>query len=350
MSNAILAPSFLPTSAVFEMTYNCNHKCLFCSCPWEAPEPVYEKSTELTIEEWKQCAKKLVDMGVSSISYTGGEPLMKKGILELIEYVSTLEAKHINEDLETELKPPHQFLISNGQLMTDEVLQLAKNLDISVSFSLPGLKTYHQHTKNGEPDTILQWFAKAKKMGITTTVNIAVTKYNLPELFETISNALIAGADTLLLNRFLPGGRGLKHVEELFLDESQIKQMLSTADEVLIKANRTGSVGTELPKCLLKDKDYKNLTVGTQCSAAVEFFVIGPEGRIRTCNHSPIQMNHFSEIEKLKDHPYWKKFVFKGYHPAMCTGCDLLYQCDGGCREAAHVFSGSLDSKDPVFC
>ncbi len=349
MSNAILAPSFLPSSAVFEMTYKCNHKCLFCSCPWEAPDPIYKKEPELSIEEWKVCAKKLVDMGVASISYTGGEPLMKKGIIELIKYVSSLDAKHVNKELETEIKPPHQFLISNGQLMTDEVLELAKELDINVSFSLPGLKSYHKHTENGEPDKILELFTKTKKLGITTTVNIAVTKHNLPELFETISNALIAGADTLLLNRFLPGGRGLKYVDELFLEEKQILEMLETADKVLIKANRNGSVGTELPKCIIEDKEYQNLKVGTQCSAAVDFFVIGPEGRVRTCNHSHVQLEHFTEIENLKDNPYWKKFVFKRYHPEMCKDCDILYQCDGGCREAAHVYSGALNCSDPVF-
>ena len=37
MSNtARLAPSFLPATAVLEMTYRCNHACLFCSCPWYA--------------------------------------------------------------------------------------------------------------------------------------------------------------------------------------------------------------------------------------------------------------------------------------------------------------------------
>ena len=65
-------------------------------------------------------------------------------------------------------------------------------------------------------------------------------------------------------------------------------QMLIIAENVLRKSNRYGNVGTELPFCLIKDLKFTNLTVGTRCAAATGFFVVGPEGKIRTCNHSPV--------------------------------------------------------------
>jgi radical SAM protein with 4Fe4S-binding SPASM domain len=229
------------------------------------------------------------------------------------------------------------------------MLVFLKKHNINLSMSLPGLKTYHQHTKNGEYEKILNLFRQAKELGITTTVNIAATKLNLNELYETISNAILAGADTLLLNRFLPGGRGMLNVDELFLDKEETKKMLSTAEDVLQKANRFGSVGTELPICLIKDMKFTNLTVGTRCAAAVGFFVVGPEGRIRVCNHSPVQLCHYSEIEKLKTDEYWKKFVFKKYLPENCLNCELNNSCDGGCREAAHIYSNELKAEDPLF-
>ena len=101
-------------------------------------------------------------------------------------------------------------------------------------------------------------------MGITTTVNITVTKKNLFELYETISEALIAGADSLLLNRFLPGGRGLKYAKELLLSIEDINKMLDIAEEVLKTANRKGSVGTELPKCIIDTSKYSYLKVSTK--------------------------------------------------------------------------------------
>jgi len=349
MENRKTAPSFLPTSAVLEMTYACNHKCLFCSCPWEYPQSNYQKGNLLTLDEWKDCIKKLIDMGVCNISYTGGEPLLNPHIKEIIAYTASLKAKFVNEDLEIEEKEPYQYLISNGQLLDYEMLLFIKKHNINLSMSLPGLKTYHQHTQNGDYEKILGLFRQAKELEINTTVNIACTKLNLNELYETISNALLAGANTLLINRFLPGGRGMLNVDELFLSKEETVQMMTIAEEVLRKANRFGSVGTELPICLIDKMKFTNLTVGTTCAAAVGFFVVGPEGRIRTCNHSPVQLYHYSEIEKLKTDDYWKTFVFKKFLPDNCLHCELNHSCDGGCREAAHIYTNNLKGDDPVF-
>ncbi|MBN2681046.1 MAG: radical SAM protein [Bacteroidales bacterium] len=349
MISSILAPSFLPISAVLEMTYKCNHTCLFCSCPWEAPNSEYATNKEQTIEQWKQSLEKLVEMGVISFSFTGGEPFLKEGIFEIIEFASGLKARHIDKNLNETLSPPNLFVISNGQLIDKSTLEFIKKHNIQLSLSLPGLETYKQHTGSGNPQKILDLFSMANELGITTTANISVTKINFFELEETISYALLAGASNILLNRFLPGGRGLKHVDELLLSSEQVENMLITADSILRTANRNGSVGTELPLCLVLNKKFTNLRVGTRCSAAKDFFVLSPDGHIRTCNHSPVKLEHISEIEKLKHNPYWKHFVFREYHPQMCESCTLISNCDGGCREAAHVYRGKLTSNDPLF-
>lgn len=347
MDHREFAHSFLPNSAVLEMTYKCNHMCLFCSCPWENKNGNYQKEDELSLEEWKNCIVKLVDMGVCNFSFTGGEPLLNKNIKEIIQFVNTLVAKHT--DGLNEKSAPTQFLISNGQLMNEDFLVFLKENNVNLSLSMPGLKTYHQHTQNGEAAKILSLLEMAKNLGINTTVNITATKINLSELYETISKALLAGANTLLLNRFLPGGRGMEYTQELFLNSEETVEILDIAEEVLKRANRFGNVGTELPLCILKNKKYNNLKVGTRCAAAIGFFVVGPEGKIRTCNHSPNKLAHFTEIEQVKNSSYWRKFTQKDYLPVNCKQCTQTNQCDGGCREAAHVFSESPSDDDPIF-
>ncbi len=346
-----LAPSFLPATAVLEMTHHCNHQCLFCSCPWEAKGNNFKKQSELGLTEWKNSIAGLTNMGVCNLAFSGGEPLLNKHLFELIEFASSCQAQLIeteNDSLITKTVTPNIYLISNGGLMTEEVLDLCLKNNVHLSMSLPGLTTYTYHTQQGDAQNILNWFSRAKYKGVSTTVNITVTKKNIFELYETISEALIAGADTLLMNRFLPGGRGLEYAEELTLSVDEVNHMLDIAEEVLTTANIIGSVGTELPKCLIKRDNYVNLTVGTTCSAALDFFVIGPSGYIRTCNHSPVQLNHISKIEDLKQHPYWKRFTAKDYYPSICEDCEILFHCDGGCREAAHIYSGSLDGQDPL--
>jgi radical SAM protein with 4Fe4S-binding SPASM domain len=185
-------------------------------------------------------------------------------------------------------------------------------------------------------------------MDMYTVVNITVTKKNLHELYQTIAAAFLAGAQQLLLNRFLPGGRGLSYEKELILNTNEVREMLDVAEEALTDAGRFGSVGTELPKCLVDEQKYKRLSIGTRCSAALGFFVIGPDGFVRVCNHSTVKLVHFREIDTLPKHPYWRKFTFKDYLPSSCMNCLQMGDCDGGCREAAHITGGTLDSLDPL--
>jgi radical SAM protein with 4Fe4S-binding SPASM domain len=232
--------------------------------------------------------------------------------------------------------------------MRQDVLDLCKKYQVNLSMSLPGLATFAEHTAGGDPQNVLRWFRDAHAAGVTTTVGVTVTRKNIHELYETIAEALLAGADTLLMNRFLPGGRGLLHAAELTLDRAGITKMLDIGEEVLRTANRFGSVGTELPKCLVDETRYKHLTVGTRCSAALSFFVVDPSGYVRVCNHSPVRLQHVNELERVKAHPYWRRFTQKDYLPPQCSSCKELANCDGGCREAAHIVGGNVNSPDPV--
>ncbi len=345
-----LAPSFLPATGVLEMTYRCNHRCGFCSCPWYAASGAYQQRSELSVAEWQAVIDRLTRMGVCNLAFTGGEALLKEGIFDIIRHAARSTVEHIETRegvLVSEFKAPNLYLLSNGTTVTPETLAFCRDVGVQLSMSLPGLVTLREHTGIGDADAILGKFRAAKALGLKTVVNITVTRRNLPELYQTIAAAFLAGAQQLLLNRFLPGGRGLEH-RDWVLNAAEVLQMLDTAEEALTDAGRFGSVGTELPRCIVDPATYRRLTVGTRCSAAQGFFVVGPAGLVRVCNHSPVDLVHVSEIEKLKTDPYWRRFTQRDYLPKDCGGCALAAECDGGCREAAHVVGGAVDSPDPL--
>ena len=345
-----LAPSFLPTTAVLEMTYRCNHRCLFCSCPWEAPGKALARQSELTPAEWKAIIRRLCEMGVCDLVFTGGEALLKEDIFEIMRFAAGCLTEHITareNSLVGNVKPPRLHLLSNGTTVTREALEFCRAHDVQLSLSLPGLATLREHTGIGDPDMILENFRLANQLGLKTVVNVTATRRNLGELYQTIATAFLAGARQLLLNRFLPGGRGLEH-PELMLNATEVVRMLDVAEEALTDADRYGHVGTELPRCLVKPERYRRLAVGTRCSAAMGFFVIGPSGWIRVCNHSPVDLVPFAEVDTLNAHPYWRRFTQKDFLPKACAGCVQQGGCDGGCREAAHLLGGTLDALDPL--
>ena len=298
----------LPNSVALELTYRCNHKCKFCSCPWDAPNSAYPKGTELSVSEWKQVVDILYDKGVESFSISGGEVLLKQGFEEIISHIR-------QEGCKRGLDKPI-VLISNGLKMNEEYLRFFKDMNVHLSMSLPGYSTFKEHTGVDNADGVLHWFQVAKSIGLEATLNVTVTKKNYDELFQTISLGLINGAHDILLNRFLPGGRGLAYMNELKLSPEQINGMLDVAEEVLDYANKYGNVGTEIPICAINDVDkYKRIHIGYQCAAAKGFFVVDPSGNIRTCNHSPRIVGHILGKPIITDSEYWNMFALSDYSP-----------------------------------
>ncbi|MBD3276661.1 MAG: radical SAM protein [Candidatus Aegiribacteria sp.] len=345
------AASFLPANAVIELTYRCCHSCIFCSCPWFSPRKDFETLPELTTRQWKGILDELCSCGVSSVAFTGGEAMLREDCLELLEYTSRLKTEKTETSegrLVTRTVTPDIYLLSCGSAITETVLDRLAELDVKLSISMPGYATYSRHTGSSSLEHILDLFSMASERGIPTTVNSTVTALNIHELKRTLSAAFLAGAGQLLLNRFLPGGRGLKNKDSLVLTAAQTIQMLKIADDVLTRAGRAGNLGTEIPLCLLDEVELKTLKVGTRCSAAVKFFVIGPSGYVRVCNHSPVRLDHFHRWRNLRQNEYWRTFTMRKYLPGECGECGLKLDCDGGCREAAHIAGGRVDSPDPL--
>lgn len=77
----------LPKTAMVELTYKCNHKCKFCSCPWDAPDSKYPKGEELSVAEWIRVVDILYYQGVESFSLSGGEVLLKKGFETILQHI-----------------------------------------------------------------------------------------------------------------------------------------------------------------------------------------------------------------------------------------------------------------------
>ncbi len=329
----------LPKSAVLELTYKCNHHCKFCSCPWYAPKSTYPVRPELDFEQWKYVINKLYDNGVENISISGGECLLKDCLSDILLY--------IKKEAYRRALPKDIVLISNGLMMNVDYLYLFKHCNVHLSMSLPGLQTFEKHTGVDNAEGVLRWFQIAKEMGMNTTVNVTVTKINYDELYQTLSAGLLNGATSVLINRFLPGGRGLVYMDDLILNREQLNGMLDITEEVLSESNRYGQTGTEFPLCIINHPEkYQRLSYGMRCAAAKEFFVIDPSGLVRTCNHSPKVVGDIFDDEIIRDIHYWNVFARSNYHPEMCKKCQSSNLCDCGCREVASILSGSVSSVD----
>ena len=73
---------FMPVGAEIEITLRCSRNCTYCC--YES-DPFVETNFELTINQWALVFDKLVESGVFSLKFTGGDPLTRKDIMDILK-------------------------------------------------------------------------------------------------------------------------------------------------------------------------------------------------------------------------------------------------------------------------
>ncbi|MBR4076201.1 MAG: radical SAM protein, partial [Lentisphaeria bacterium] len=78
----------LPPHLTLELTAKCNYACPYCYCVWHksGKRPPRDRSTD----QWKKILDRCAEDGVKSLSFSGGEPLLRKDLRELIRYAKKL--------------------------------------------------------------------------------------------------------------------------------------------------------------------------------------------------------------------------------------------------------------------
>src|SRR3979411_3204985 len=95
------------------ITDRCNYRCV--SCP---PGTNGAQYAELPFEDYLRMARILVGLGITKIRLTGGEPLLRKGIVDFVRDLSKLRTQAC--------KKPDIAITTNGHLL-EEIAQPLKD-------------------------------------------------------------------------------------------------------------------------------------------------------------------------------------------------------------------------------
>lgn len=88
-----------PILGTLVTNYSCNYHCKMCDLPLR--DKVFKKRglKEFSTSQLKQLLKEFAELGTAGIGFTGGEPLLRKDIFELIKYTKDLKMfAHLNTD------------------------------------------------------------------------------------------------------------------------------------------------------------------------------------------------------------------------------------------------------------
>ncbi|MEJ8553957.1 GTP 3',8-cyclase MoaA [Tepidibacter sp. Z1-5] len=254
------------------ITDRCNLRCIYCM-PKDGIELINHDEI-LTFEELYRIIKSSSSLGISKIRITGGEPLARKGIIEFIRNVKSIQG--IEE----------VSLTTNGILLEEYLDELLKaGLDrINVSVDTLNEELYSKITRNKGLDKVLRGINAALDKGIKRVkINTVIVKeINNEEIMDFVELIEKIPVDVRFIE-LMPIGEGKKYTQ---VSNDEVKNIILKNRELIPFFNVKGSG----PATYFKTKSSKG-SIGFISPISHEFcsqcnrIRITPEGFLKLCLH-----------------------------------------------------------------
>ena len=197
------------------VTDRCNYRCFYCIPSQDFT--LEERSEFLSYEELTHLIRLFVDLGVSRVRLTGGEPLVRRGLVEWVR------------NLKQECGVSELSLSSNAHLLAGHAATLkAAGLD-RVNISLDSLQpdTFRSITRNGDLNTVLRGIEAALQAELhPVKLNMVVMKgINHHEIESMLDYALEQGANLRFIETMPIGNAGLEGTRHYYPAASILKHV-----------------------------------------------------------------------------------------------------------------------------
>lgn len=305
---------------IFEITPRCNSDCLYCYNVWKENEKY--PPGELNLASIKILFKKiLVEIKPKFIILSGGEPLLRPDIFDIVHFLNELGNR--------------VGIATNGTLLDEEKIHRLTKSGIryfEISLNSANQKTYSQLSGNNQLKRVRGAILSVKKFKIPLTVSFTITKLNYTDIADVIDLCFAFSVDSIALNRFVPGGAGLKKIGTLQVSRQELETTLQIADQKSVQYNIPVNITIPIEQCEIDHKKYPHLNFGT-CGCGKYKWVIDPLGNLRTCEQNPkilgsLFNKSFSELSNLDEVKTFRKKNAK----LICNQCQSFKNCGGGCR------------------
>jgi radical SAM protein with 4Fe4S-binding SPASM domain len=333
-----------PGHPVWEVTGACNLRCIHChAISGQAA------ADELTTDEGKKLIDQLAaESEFRTLVYTGGEPLVRPDIFELLRHSQKAGLANI--------------IATNGTLIDEEMAFKLKDHGVvcnAISFDAAD-PAVHDKIRNhsGAFDLAIRGIEATKKAGILLQINTTAMEYNMPHLPELMDFADERSAGIMLMYQLVAVGRGEK-IEKATLKKSANKYL----SELIARKQKNAKTiiepvaGPQYWPYLLEKRGIRKgwlLKMAGKvfhgCAAGRGFVYVKANGDVWPCPFVEVSGGNareksFSDIyrkSKLFDDLRRREDKLKG----LCGECLYKTVC-GGCRGRAHAYSGDYLAEDP---
>ncbi len=323
-----------PTTLLAELTYRCPLHCPYCSNPLE----MSRAEAELSTEDWKRVFTQARDLGVLQLGLSGGEPLVRKDLEELVAHAR-------DEGLYTTLvtsalgltRPRAERLKAAG---IDHIQISFQDTDTANADRIAGIKLGRQKYEGA---------TLVKELDLAFSVNVVLHRGNLDHLEQIITMAAELGADRLELANTQYYGWAAKNRHLLMPTREQVERSRGIAEAAIRRYKGRMQILYVLPDYY---EQYPKPCYGGWGNV---YILVTPDGRALPC-HGATQISHLQFVD-VREHPLgwiWEQspifnaFRGDGWMREPCRSCPRKGQDFGGCRCQAFALTGDATSTDPV--
>jgi radical SAM protein with 4Fe4S-binding SPASM domain len=319
---------FVPLILSWNVTRECNLKCSHCYI--NAADQ--KLGNELTTEEGKRLIDQICEVSRPLLILSGGEPLLRPDVYELIEYGSSKGLK--------------MGLGSNGSLIDDVVAKKLKEAGITtVSISLDShIAAQHDDFRGviGSWEKAVNAIKVLHDNNILVQVNTSLTHDNYDQIDDIMRFSESIGVENFHLFFLVPTGRGVKLDD---ISPQKYEHMITTtfAKVQKYRLNVRPSCAPQFMRIAQSmGLDMRQWIRG--CIAGMYYCRIYPNGDITPCPYLPVKVGNvreksFKEIWQNDD--MFKKLRDPHTLTGKCGKCDYKMLC-GGCRARAYGLSADF--------
>ena len=219
------------------LTDRCNLRCKYCM-----PDVGIEKFSHeeiLSLEEVYEIAKTFVELGINKIRLTGGEPLTRLNIVDLVAKISKLDGL---KDL---------AMTTNGVLLKKfaEPLKNAGLNRVNISLDTLDPKKYTEITRGGKLTDVFEGIEEAKRVGLTPIkINtVLIGGFNDDEIEDLVRLTEKEEIDLRFIE-LMPIGEAINWSKEKFLSNDTILGRVKELGPVPREDRSSPAVYYKLPK------------------------------------------------------------------------------------------------------
>ncbi|MFA5239987.1 MAG: radical SAM protein [Phycisphaerae bacterium] len=327
-----------PRLIAFEVTRRCQFSCRHCRA-----NAVASVEEELTTSQCKKIIKSVAKYKKCVLILTGGEPMEREDIYELIRYGREIGLRMV--------------MATCGYMINEKtIVKLKKAGIMALSFSIDGTGAdTHDKFRGtiGAFDSAVNAAKVARKAHVRFQINTTLSKVNINEVIGIADLARELGAYCFNPFILVPTGRG-KEIKDAVLDPVEYEVLLNELLRIKLKQKIKVRVtcGPQFAR-VCKQAKSKGLTedvVG--CMGGRGFGFVSYRGDVQTCGFLDVSAGNLIE-NYFNFGEIWEKSKFlneirnvSGYK-GDCGNCEYVGIC-GGCRARAYATSGDYLGQDPV--